>query len=41
LPGICSDIDLGLYVISAKPVRDDRKYTLLANSYTLPLEYDF
>ena len=33
--------DIGLYVNSAKAVADDRKSTLLANSYTLlPPEYD-
>jgi len=30
-----------LYVNSAKAVTDDRKCTLLANSYMLPPEYDF
>ena len=41
LSAICNDNDTGLYVISAKPVTNGRKYTLLENSYTLPPEYDF
>jgi len=41
LSAICLDNDIGWYVISAKSVTDDRKHTLLANSHTLPPEYDF
>jgi len=38
---VCNDNDIGLYVNSAKAATDDRKCTLLANSYKLPSEYDF
>jgi len=36
-----NDNNIGLYANSAKAVRVDRKYIVLANSYTPPPEYDF
>jgi len=41
LSAVCSDNDIGLYVNSAKTVKDDRKCTFLANSYALPPECVF
>jgi len=41
LCAVCNDNDIRLCVNSAKAVKDYRKCTLLANSYTLPPEYDF
>jgi len=38
---VCNDNGIGLYVNSAKAVTNDRKCTLLSNSYTLQPEYDF